>query len=114
MPKDLDTKLQGAGMLFTIDYDMKELTMLVIDEIAPLPVTMLNVPESTESKTEVVSIGVSDFMMVSKSSIKVRVYAYIKRMFLTRISLLVGCGCCYDRTRCNGVDTRETRTGESC
>ncbi|CDH60942.1 antiviral helicase [Lichtheimia corymbifera JMRC:FSU:9682] len=70
VPKDLDTKMQGS------------------DEIAPLPVTMLNVPESTESKTEVVSIGVSDFLMVSKSSIKLDVDAVMTgrdAMELTRV-----------------------------
>lgn len=73
---------------------------------------MLNVPESTESKTEVVSIGVSDFLMVSKSSIKVYARMCMDNLAIHVFStnlLLVGCGCCHDRTRCNGANTRETR-----
>ncbi|KAI8148032.1 NUC185 domain-containing protein [Fennellomyces sp. T-0311] len=54
--KDLDTSLQGAA-----------------DENVPLPITEVNIPNSTESVTQVAAIGVSDILNVTKSSVKLDV-----------------------------------------
>ncbi|KAI9494833.1 NUC185 domain-containing protein [Zychaea mexicana] len=53
--KDLNTTLQGAT---------------AADEIAPLPVTVVNVPSSADSVTQIVTIGVSDILTVTRTSIK--------------------------------------------
>ncbi|KAI9317442.1 NUC185 domain-containing protein [Dichotomocladium elegans] len=50
-----------------------ETDLQATDENAPLPLTVINVPESMDSKTEIASIGVSDILLVTKSSIRLDV-----------------------------------------
>lgn len=42
-----------------------------IEETMPLPITTINVPDLSESTTELVTLGVSDILLVTKSIVKV-------------------------------------------
>ncbi|KAL0077067.1 NUC185 domain-containing protein [Phycomyces blakesleeanus] len=65
-------------VLLPKDFDMNAANASSgVDETAPLPVTCINIPENEDSKAEVVTIGASDILFVTRSSIKINADAII-------------------------------------
>ncbi|KAI7863702.1 NUC185 domain-containing protein [Spinellus fusiger] len=65
-------------VLLSKDFDMHSNAMPTGDEAAPLPILNVNLPESGETKTELIIITLSDILFVSRSSIKFSMEAIIK------------------------------------